>query len=284
MEKVERWGLLMGLEKMTSEMHDRQSCYFIRCSDGHIEATPSASDGGFGALFEFGVFSGDILFGLANLMSHIYIPTIKKSGGAPAGDGKEENLRHELNAHMSKFEQHIRQVVQQVQGDVRLDIPAVTITDAEAATEDYELVSQLERALVEWATVVAAAVEGEHQKVARKINRSPLGEIEFWRERTTALSALYEQINMPRVQTMLHVLKLVENPQLNTFAFHFGELTKLYTEAKDNVKFLTTLERHFKHLAEGAFTVVSDGTLSMLNGLKMVWVISRHFNTDERMR
>lgn len=121
-----------------------------------------------------------------------------------------------------------------------------------------------------------------HQ-VARRINRSPLGEIEFWRERATSLSALYEQINMPRVQQMVQVLKLSEFSQLNTFQFHFGELTKLYMEAKDNVKFLTTLERHFKHLTEGSFVTINDSMFAMLNGLKMVWVISRHFNSDERM-
>lgn len=89
---------------------------------------------------------------------------------------------------------------------------------------------------------------------------------------THTLSMLH---NLPDLQ----VLKLAENGHLNTFHFHFGELTKLYMEAKDNVKFLSTLERHFKHLTDGSFTVVSDGMFSMINGLKMVWVISRHYNT-----
>jgi dynein heavy chain, axonemal len=266
---------------MTPEMHDRQTCYFIRSEDGDIGKNPiSGNDAGFSKLFEFGVFNGEILSGLANLMTHVYIPTIKKSGAVAVTD---DNLKHELNSNMKKFEQQIRQVVQQVQGDVRLDIPSVTIVDPQQSAEDYDVVSQIEHALIDWSSVVAAAVEGEHEKVARKMHRTPLGEIEFWRERTTALSALYEQINMPRVQSMILVLKLVENPQLNTFQFHFGELTKLYLEAKDNVKFLTTLERHFKHLSDGTLTTISDGMFSLLNGLKMVWVISRHYNTDERM-
>lgn len=282
--QVDRCNLLMGLDKMTPEMHDRKTCYFIKCEDGEIDRNPNSSDGSFSQFFEFGVFNGEILFGLANLMNQIYIPTIKKSVGSVRGEGKEDNLKHELNANMAKFEQQIRQVVQQVQGDVRLEIPAVTINDPEyVAHEDYEVRVQLEKALVEWSSVIATAVEGEVQKVARKINRTPLGEIEFWRERTTALSALYEQINMPRVQLMIQVLKISENPQLNTFQFHFGELTKLYLEAKDNVKFLTTLERHFKHLTEGSFNTINDSMFAMLNGLKMVWVISRHYNSDDRM-
>ena len=82
---------------------------------------------------------------------------------------------------------------------------------------------------------------------------------------------------------LLEVLSIVDNPQLSTFHYHFGELSKLYLEAKDNVKFLTTLERHFKHIAEGSFSTILDTLPSMVNGLRMVWVISRHYNTDERM-
>eukprot|EP01036_Dinobryon_divergens_P054865 gene54865-73300_t len=74
---------------------------------------------------------------------------------------------------MSKFEHQLRHVVQQVRGDVRLSIPSITVTDPEAATDDYELVNQLETALQEWTEVVANAVELEHHKVP-KAHRSPL--------------------------------------------------------------------------------------------------------------
>jgi Dynein heavy chain, N-terminal region 1 len=49
------------------------------------------------------------------------------------------------------------------------------------------------------------------------------------------------------------------------------------------VKFLTTLERHFKNISAGSFSVVLDTLPSMMNAIRMVWVISRHYNTDERM-
>lgn len=61
------------------------------------------------------------------------------------------------------------------------------------------------------------------------------------------------------------------------------ELTKLYTEAKDNVKFLTTLERHFKIIANGDLTAILETLAPMMNGLRMVWIISRHYSDDKRM-
>ena len=65
--------------------------------------------------------------------------------------------------------------------------------------------------------------------------------------------------------------------------YHYSELAKLVIEAKDNVKFLTTLERHFKNISMGDMNSIIDTLPSMMNAIRMVWIISRHYNTDERM-
>lgn len=39
-----------------------------------------------------------------------------------------------------------------------------------------------------------------------------------------------------QVQRMLKVMDQVEAPMLPTFNYHFSELSRLYIEAKDNVK------------------------------------------------
>jgi dynein heavy chain, axonemal len=59
-----------------------------------------------------------------------------------------------------------------------------------------------------------------------------MAEVDFWRRRNASLSALYEQINMSRVQRMLKVMEEVEAPMLPTFNYHYGELNKLYIDAK----------------------------------------------------
>jgi dynein heavy chain len=45
---------------------------------------------------------------------------------------------------------------------------------------------------------VGVLCEQEGQK--QQEGKGPLAEIEFWRARNTALSGIYEQINMPRVR------------------------------------------------------------------------------------
>merc|ERR1711968_151890 len=62
-----------------------------------------------------------------------------------------------------------------------------------------------------------------------------------------------------------------------------SELNHIYDEAKDNVRFLTTLERHFRVVCTGTFGQIQETMLPMMNAIRMVWIISRHFNTDDRM-
>jgi dynein heavy chain len=49
------------------------------------------------------------------------------------------------------------------------------------------------------------------------------------------------------------------------------------------VKFLQTLERHFKNLENGSLQTIVETLPSLLNAIRMVWIISRYFNTDEYM-
>jgi dynein heavy chain len=283
LQTVEKQQVFMGLERMSAEMNELQTVFFVRTSEGDVPVHESALEG-FGKHFEFSMLCGDVLDGIANLLHHVYQPVIHKGliEEAKADVQVDESMKHELRTNVVKFEQQLRHVVKQSRGDARLFIPSLQITNTDAAAEDYDVVAEIESALEDWTMVVSTAVETELHKVGKRV-KTPLGEIEFWRERHASLSALYEQISMPKVQQMLQVMKVIDNPQLSSFTYHFGELSKLYLEAKDNVKFLTTLERHFKHLHNGSFQMISESMQSMVNALKMVWVISRHFNSDERM-
>jgi dynein heavy chain len=88
-----------------------------------------------------------------------------------------------------------------------------------------------------------------------------VSEINFWRDRNAALSALYEQLNMEHVHNMIEVMELAKVGSLETFKKHLSDLLKLYIEAKDNVKFLTTLERHFKNISNGTRTLYNTSVM-----------------------
>jgi len=48
---------------------------------------------------------------------------------------------------------------------------------------------------------------------------------------------------------------------------------------------LTTLERQFKNLAsEEGFSIIFDTIASLMNGLKMIWIISRNYKNIDKMQ
>lgn len=96
-------------------------------------------------------------------------------------------------------------------------------------------------------------------------NKGPMAEIEFWRNRNSSVSALFEQLNISLAHKIIDILNATGSPITADFEYQFSELNKLYTEAKDNVKFLSTLERHFKGIIVGSLSSV---TVIYINNLK----------------
>ena len=51
------------------------------------------------------------------------------------------------------------------------------------------------------------------------------------------------------------------------------------------MKFLTTLQRQFANLMQGDLKKIEETLVSLLNGLKLIWTISKHISThDEKMQ
>ncbi len=189
-------------------------------------------------------------------------------------------LRDEFLINMQKFATHISRTIQQIEGEIRLDVPDLVMNsdDINELAKDNDLVHKIEGACLEWTKQISNCVESQLKKTP--VGNGPLPEIDFWRERNATLSALSEQLKLPTVKKMLEILAkkdaLGDHAILQSFELHRSELNKYYVEAKDNVRFLSTLERHFKNLTHGAgFQIVLDTIPSMMNALRMVWIISR---------
>lgn len=188
-------------------------------------------------------------------------------------------LRDEFLISMQKFASSITRTIQQIEGEVRLEVPEMELSDnIDEIVANTELMDSIREVCHEWTRQVRGALEAQLKKVPQ--GKGPLAEIDFWRERNAALSALVEQLKIPQVAKMLEAYSHLESD----FDDVKSELNKYYVEAKDNVRFLSTLERHFKNITHGAtFQVVIETIPSMMNALRMVWIISRHYNKDERM-
>uniref|UniRef100_A0A4X2JQH8 Dynein axonemal heavy chain 10 n=1 Tax=Vombatus ursinus TaxID=29139 RepID=A0A4X2JQH8_VOMUR len=192
-------------------------------------------------------------------------------------------IRDEFLMNMQKFTNNIQRTIQQLEGEIKLEMPVISM-DREVweMAADSDAVDSLEQCVINWLSQISSAIEGQLKKTPQ--GKGPLAEIEFWRERTATFSALHEQTRLPIVKKVIEVIKEADSMLLANLQPVLNELYKFHVEASDNVRFLSTVERHFKNLTHGVgFNIILETLPSMMSALRMVWIISRHYNKDERM-
>jgi hypothetical protein len=248
--------LFMSVDRVLPEFHDRLSVYLVRSLNGDMPEKGNMSVNQYTGMlvdyFDLIVMAGDPLSCIANTMSKLYLPVIEKGQSEYTGLPElDDGVKHELTSNVVKLEQQLRTNTSS-KGEQKLSMPKVNISDPKAVTDDDR--REIEEHVERWTQRITRDVAEENSKSAPR-NSSPLSEIDFWRQRSASLSTVYEQLTSPKLQALIQILaeKDRENPLLVMYNYHFSDLSKLYLEAKDNVKFLSTLERHFKHIEKGTF-------------------------------
>uniref|UniRef100_A0A8C4WLB8 Dynein axonemal heavy chain 10 n=1 Tax=Gopherus evgoodei TaxID=1825980 RepID=A0A8C4WLB8_9SAUR len=134
-----------------------------------------------------------------------------------------------------------------------------------------KFLSHIQRTIQQIEGSISPSVEDQLRKVPQ--GNGPLAEIDLWRERNATLSALTEQIKLPLVKKILAILKEAESGLLENLQIVISDLSRHHVEA------VIMLEFNSWHW----INIVLDTIPSMMNALRMVWIISRHYNKDERM-
>lgn len=80
------------------------------------------------------------------------------------------------------------------------------------------------------------------------VGASPLDELEYWRDRYTNLDLLSKQVKNPVVSFTIDIQNKVNGLMTPTLERMEG----LLIEAKENNRFLSTCERHFKNIELGS--------------------------------
>ncbi|XP_064619187.1 dynein axonemal heavy chain 10-like isoform X2 [Lineus longissimus] len=312
--KVMRTYLHMSYQHLPEKVAEVDCIYFLRNTPGMVPLPNTIEEANdmLPSYFEMGILNGHSLVMLEQVITKVYMPILSfnqhKNGDASGKsehpptredksaaheiereDTKEEMsvselratamLRDEFLINMEKFASSINRTIQQIEGEVRLEIPDIELSpDMDENLNNPDIIAEVEMIVLNWDRQLGAALDQMLKKIPQ--GNGPLAEIDFWRERNAGLSALVEQLKLPKVQQIFNVYESLDTHVED----HRADLNKYYTEAKDNVRFLSTLERHFKNITHGAtFHVVIDTIPSMMNALRMVWIISRHYNRDERM-
>ncbi|KAK4813186.1 hypothetical protein QYF61_014017 [Mycteria americana] len=314
-QKVDKVRFCVALDEIPEEFVSDLTVYFLRDTKERVTEPndlPEANEV-LPKVIKFGVLTDDTLLMLKNAISQVFSPALSYSQqqteetsfhpDSENTDSEKRNLletelaekkeqpveycniqrRNEIQMNRQKFLSVTQQAIQQTVGDTKLEMPAINLDgEVTVLATVPEVVEALESCAMTWQKLISAALEEQLKKVPQ--GNGPLAEVDLWRERNDILSALTEQTKLPDVQKVLEILQEAESEHIGDLQIVLSDLRKHHVEALDNAKFLSTLERHLKNLTYGTgFNVVLDTIPSLMNALRMVWVISRHYNKDERM-
>ena len=147
-------------------------------------------------------------------------------------------------------------------------------------------IEQIERALKE---------NDGAQKIEDK-DPGPKSELEIWRQNMRKLTCISEKLRSKECRTVYEVMtqasqntaelgKPRDKMYMLTSRWRSIELkvTEQLNEAKDNVKYLTTLEKFIEPLYDGTPETIKDTLPALMNSIKMIHTIARYYNTSPRM-
>lgn len=192
------------------------------------------------------------------------------AGNDPAAAAAADLLAatHKLAAQTAACAKHLH-------SEVSVALPSLPpglslLGDPAAVAASEEAVLACERCMEQWVGAVAGVLQREGG--ARAASRGPLAELDLWRRRADAYGALLEQLSVPAVRGAQAAVEAGSSDAnlAASFRGQLAELARLALEARDNARFLLTLERHFRAVEEGGLVAAADALAPMLNALRMV--------------
>ena len=160
-------------------------------------------------------------------------------------------------------------------------MPHINVSSVSAAQNDAKLIQGLLENVKTFNSIFQDALDKVYS--LKPEDDQPLSEIELWRQRSAVIGTLYEAMFTPDFKLIVQVLERVENETVRQFSKLRQEVSKTCLEARDNTRFLSTLERHFKLLQRQPISALPEVITSLYAAVRMVWTISRYFNTEQRL-
>ncbi|CAE8591739.1 unnamed protein product, partial [Polarella glacialis] len=210
----------------------------------------------------------------------------------------------EFKSCFDKFSTELSEGIKSLSGGI--DLPSPEPTDVDLRTLSYsdiakdhpELVSKYETLLEAWCRQIEQyleeTLEGQQKESG---DPGPRSELDFWRNRLQKITSITEQLRTKERKMVFGLLRAITRvtqdvaPKSRQTVFNTLRrwkqidiaITEAFNEAKDNVKYLTTLEKFVEPLYVSSPATIVDTLPALMNAVKMIHTIARYYNTTERM-
>ena len=269
-------------------------CYFIRnVQPGVVLDTTKSGESD----LLFGELGPSALGTIEAILSQSYRPMIDTYDNWGKVDDEQRN---DFISEMGSFISNINEALTSFESGLDLRSPDPKKYNQKSLLDlkpnrkiEEETLNHFEELLREWCDKIERYLGGPNQSDDAD-DVGPRGELEFWRCRMQKLTSITEQLKRPDCKQVIGVLSIITkntaDPSKQSLVGLLRRwkqidvsITESANEAKDNVKYLYTLERFVDPLYTGNAETIIDTLPALMNSIKMIHTIARYYNTPERM-
>ncbi|XP_056016925.1 dynein axonemal heavy chain 5-like isoform X3 [Ostrea edulis] len=233
-----------------------------------------------------------LLHAVETLLSSIFIPALKNLDkgwgalGTPSGEQVKQDFLNTLDSFVSvlvgaqeSLEEKVTLKPCETYDLSKIQTPA----DYQAVANSSEALEGIESTMNVWLKQLEQVLAESEQMRKEADDIGPRAELDHWKKRMSRFNYLLDQIKGPDVKAVLGVLHASQSKLIKQWQEHDRRITDLANEARDNVKFLYTLEKFCDPLYNSDPVGMLEGIPGLINAIRMIHSISRYYNTSERM-
>ncbi|NXR45576.1 DYH8 protein, partial [Hippolais icterina] len=242
----------------------------------------------------FGVLdaSDGLLPGVKDVLEKAFLPAIlETSNWGNLGQSKEDTkTKQHFVETIKKYISFLGGAAASIEGTVELKkIDYIDFSELQtfdkitAAADNSDTVHQLEEVLMIWYRQIEHVLIESKQLRREAKDSGPLMELENWKYMSAKLNFIIEQIKGQNCKAVINVLKVAHSKILKTWQELDGRITDAANESKDNVKYLSRLEKACQPLYTTDVVLMTQGIPNLIKSVQMIYRVSKYYNTSERI-
>ncbi|XP_052062310.1 dynein axonemal heavy chain 5-like isoform X2 [Mytilus californianus] len=233
-----------------------------------------------------------LLHAVENLLSSIFIPALKSLDGgwgkldSPSGIQIRTDFLNTLDSFVSVLvgaQESLEEKVQLKPCETYELSKINTPADYQAVANSSDALEGIEQCMGVWLKQLEQVLAESEQMRKEADDIGPRAELDHWKKRMSKFNYLLDQIKGSDVKAVLGVLHAAKSKLVARWQELDRRVTDLANEARDNVKFLYTLEKFCDPLYNSDPVGMLDAIPGLINAIRMIHSISRYYNTSERM-
>ncbi len=137
--------------------------------------------------------------------------------------------------------------------------------------------------IVEWMSVIESALSEAVRDGGAVDDLSVADELAAWRQRVVQLNCIVEELKLKESKAALGVLNNIKSKHLKRWKQVDTMLTEALNEAKDNLKYLTALEKCMQPLLSGSPSSIIDTLPSLMSMVFTLCTVAKLYSAPDRI-